>query len=75
VVKEAKFFKKQADKAERAARASSDVELSEDLLAMARAYRVQAALIKKKQKAKPENKKATKRARPAKKEARRKRSS
>jgi hypothetical protein len=43
---------------ETAAGASSDVEISEGLLAMA--HRNQAALIKKKQKAKPERKKARK---------------
>jgi hypothetical protein len=53
MVKESKFFRKQADKAESAARASSDPEVSESLPAMALGFRDQAALIKKKQKKKP----------------------
>jgi hypothetical protein len=73
MVKEAKFFRKQADKAEIAARASSDAEASESLIAMAQAYRNQAALIKKKQKAKPKTKKASKKNRPAKQKAKSKR--
>jgi hypothetical protein len=66
MVKEAKFFRKQADKAEIAARASSDAEVSESLIAMAQAYRSQAALIKKRQKAKSENKKTSKKVKKAK---------
>jgi len=50
VVKETKFFRRQADKAETAARASPDAEVSEGLIALALAFRQQAALIKKKQK-------------------------
>jgi hypothetical protein len=73
MVKEAKYFRKQADKAEAAARASSDAEVSEGLLAMALGYRNQAALIKKKQKAKPKTKKASKKSRPAKQRAKSKR--
>jgi|KBSMisStaDraftv2_1062788.scaffolds.fasta_scaffold6654330_1 hypothetical protein len=57
MVKEAKFFRKQADKAETAARAASDAEVSQGLLAVAEAYRSQAAVIKKQQKAKPNKKK------------------
>jgi hypothetical protein len=60
MVKEAKYFRKQADRAEAAARAASNTEVSEGLLAMALGYRHQAALIKKKQKAKPKAKKAAK---------------
>jgi fumarate hydratase class II len=73
MVKEAKFFRKQAERAETAARASSDAEVSESLHAMALGYRNQAALIKKKKKAKPKAKKATKKARPARKKSKSKR--
>jgi hypothetical protein len=52
MVKEAKFFRKQADKAERAARALPDLEASQSLLAMARAYRSQASVLDKKNKRK-----------------------
>jgi hypothetical protein len=48
MVKEAKFFKKQAMRAETAARAASDEEVTQGLLAMALGYRQQAALLKKK---------------------------
>ena len=57
MVKEAKDFRKQADRAETAARASSNAEVSEGLLAMALGYRHQAALIKKRHKEKPKAKK------------------
>jgi hypothetical protein len=50
MVKEAKFFRKQADKAERMARAASDIEVSEGFLNMAKAYRSQADALKAKQK-------------------------
>jgi hypothetical protein len=50
MVKEAKFFRKQADKAETAARATRDAEAAEELLALALAYRDQAAVIKRTQK-------------------------
>jgi hypothetical protein len=46
MVKEAKFFRKQADKAERMARAVSDIEVSEGFLNMAKAYRSQADVLK-----------------------------
>lgn len=62
MVKEAKFFRKQAIKAETAARAAFDAEISEGLFAMAIAYRNQAALLKKKQKAGPKKNKALKKA-------------
>jgi hypothetical protein len=47
---EVKFFREQADKAERMARASSDAELSRNLLNMANAYRSQADALKAKRK-------------------------
>jgi hypothetical protein len=50
MVKEAKFFRKQADKAERMARATSDIEVSEGFLNMAKAYRSQADVLKAKRK-------------------------
>jgi hypothetical protein len=50
MMKEAKFFRKQADKAERMARAASDIEVSEGFLNMAKAYRSQAEVLKAKQK-------------------------
>jgi hypothetical protein len=56
MVKEAKFFRKQATRAEIAARAASDVEVTQGLLAMARGYRQQAALLKKKQRTKKKQK-------------------
>jgi hypothetical protein len=42
MVKETKFFRKQADKAERMARSPTDVELSQRYLNMGQAYRSQA---------------------------------
>jgi hypothetical protein len=53
MAKDAKFFQKQAEKAERMARSVSDVEVAEDLSKLARAYRSQADLLK----AKPKSKK------------------
>ena len=50
-MKETKFFRKQADKAERMARSASDVEISERYFNMARAYRTQAEVLKAKKKA------------------------
>jgi len=47
---EVKFFREQADKAERMARASSDAELSRNLLNMTNAYRSQADALKAKRK-------------------------
>jgi hypothetical protein len=55
MVKEAKFFRKQADKAERMARASSDAEVSRDFLNMAKAYRSQADVLKAKRKSGKKN--------------------
>jgi hypothetical protein len=51
MVKETKFFRKQADKAERMARFTPDVEISERYLSMAHAYRSQAKVLKAKRKA------------------------
>jgi hypothetical protein len=50
VVKETKYFRKQAAKAERMARTASDVEISERFLNMAKAYRSQADVLKAKKK-------------------------
>ena len=74
MVKEAKYFRKQAVKAEVAARAACDAEISDGLFAMAMAYRNQAALLKKKQKAKPKKEKAAKKAGASKKTGQEKRS-
>jgi hypothetical protein len=46
MVKESKFFRKQAEKAERMARAVSDAEISQSFLNMAKAYRSQADMLK-----------------------------
>jgi hypothetical protein len=48
MVKEAKFFRKQAAKAERMALTVSDAEISERFLNMAKAYRSQADVLKSK---------------------------
>jgi len=45
MVKETKFFRKQADKAERMARSATDVEISQRYLSMAQAYRSQAEVL------------------------------
>jgi hypothetical protein len=50
MVKEAKFFRKQAAKAEQMARATSDPEISQSFLNMAKAYRSQADALKAKRK-------------------------
>ena len=50
MVKETKFFRKQADKAERMARSATDVEISQRYLSMAHAYRSQAKVLKAKKK-------------------------
>jgi hypothetical protein len=47
MIKETKFFRKQADKAERMARAISDEETSQNLSNLAQAYRSQADVLKK----------------------------
>jgi hypothetical protein len=46
MVKEAKFLRRQAEKAERMARAISDAETSENLSNLAKAYRSQAEVLK-----------------------------
>jgi hypothetical protein len=51
-MKQTKFFRKQADKAERMARAAADAELSQNFLNMAKAYRSQADVLKAKRKPK-----------------------
>jgi hypothetical protein len=50
MVKPTKYLRKQADKAEASARRSSDIEMAENFLAMARAYRSQAKSLKKQKK-------------------------
>jgi hypothetical protein len=52
MVKEAKFFRKQAEKAERMSRALSDSEGAQNLYALSQAYRSQADMLKKSKKAK-----------------------
>ncbi|WP_156042167.1 hypothetical protein [Bradyrhizobium sp. URHD0069] len=46
MVKETKFFNKQAKKSERMARAISDVEAAQSLSNLAKAYRKQADVLK-----------------------------
>jgi hypothetical protein len=46
MVKQAKFFRKQAEKAERLARSVSDVEVAQDLSKLAKAYRSQVDVLK-----------------------------
>jgi hypothetical protein len=50
MIKETKFFRKQADKAEQMARAAPDEETSRNLANLASAYRSQAAALKKNEK-------------------------
>jgi hypothetical protein len=45
MVKEAKFFRKQAQKADNVATRASDLELEAEFRALARAYRSQAAVV------------------------------
>jgi hypothetical protein len=47
MIKETKFFRKQADQAERMARAISDEETAQNLSNLAQAYRSQADALKK----------------------------
>jgi hypothetical protein len=47
MIKATKFFRKQAEKAERMARATADEEASQNLANLADAYRSQAAALKK----------------------------
>ena len=60
MVKEIKFLRKQAAKAERMARTASDAEISEGFLNMAKAYQRQADVLKAKKMAR---KKSTRRGR------------
>ena len=46
MVKESKFIRKQAEKAERMAQAVSDAEISQSFMNMAKAYRSQADMLK-----------------------------
>jgi hypothetical protein len=46
MIKESKFFRKQAEKAERMARATADEEVSRNLTNLAMAYRSQADALK-----------------------------
>jgi hypothetical protein len=50
MVKEVKFFQKQADKAERMARATADEETSQSFTNLAQAYRSQADALKRSKK-------------------------
>ena len=52
MVKETKFFRKQADKAERMARSASDEQIAGSFLNMARGYRAQAEVLKTEKKTK-----------------------
>jgi len=52
MVKETKFFRKQAEKAEKMARATADVETAQNLSSLARAYRSQADALKRSNKLK-----------------------
>jgi hypothetical protein len=61
MVKESKFFRKQAVKAERLARSVSDAEISERFLNMAKAYRSQADVLKAKKKSSNKKKSSKKR--------------
>jgi hypothetical protein len=52
MIKETKFFQKQAEKAERMARATADEEASQNLTNLAMAYRSQAEALKRSKKLK-----------------------
>jgi hypothetical protein len=52
MIKESKFFRKQAEKAERMALATSDEEASQGLSNLAKAYRSQADVLKQRNKLK-----------------------
>jgi hypothetical protein len=56
MVKEAKFFRKQAEKAERMALATADADASQSFSSLAQAYRSQADALKKSKKNKPDKK-------------------
>ena len=55
MTKETKFFRKQAEKAERMARATSDEEASRNLINLAMAYRSQADALKRTKKLKKQS--------------------
>jgi hypothetical protein len=55
MIKEAKFFRKQAKKAERMARATADEEVSRNLTNLAMAYRSQADALKRSKKLKKQS--------------------
>jgi hypothetical protein len=57
MIKATKFFRKQADRAERMARAVSDEETAQNLSSLAQAYRSQADVLKKSKLAKNKLKK------------------
>jgi hypothetical protein len=57
MVKESKFFRKQAERAERMALAASDDETSRSLSNLANAYRSQADVLKQRNKSKKSKKK------------------
>ena len=61
MVKEFKFFRKQAEKAESMAKAASDAEISQSFLSMAKAYRGQASVLKAKAKERAKTKKKVER--------------
>jgi hypothetical protein len=50
IVKEMKFYRRQAQKAERMAHSISDIEAAQSFLALAQAYRSQADVLKKSRK-------------------------
>jgi hypothetical protein len=55
MIKETKFFRKQAEKAERMARATADEETSQSLTDLAMAYRSQADALKRSKKLKKQS--------------------
>jgi hypothetical protein len=55
MIKEIKFFRKQAEKAERMARATADEEVSQNLTNLAMAYRSQADALKRSKKLKKQS--------------------
>jgi hypothetical protein len=62
MIKETKFFRKQAEKAERMARATADEETSQSLNDLAMAYRSQADALKKSKKLKKQSAKKVEKA-------------
>jgi hypothetical protein len=52
MVKEVKFLRKQADKAERMAQSASEPEITRNYLSMARGFRTQAEILKAKKESK-----------------------